>query len=75
MRKAKPLAWWAPQGRQEHLGELLLRLYDQLWNGRLDGVDLRELNQQDLRSAIGLVSQEQILFHGTVADNIRYGSF
>ena len=37
-------------------------------------VDLRELNQQDLRSAIGLVSQEP-LFHGTVADNIRYGSF
>ena len=58
------------------LVKLLLRLYDpSSGTVRLDGVDLRELNQQDLRSAIGLVSQEPFLFHGTVADNIRYGSF
>jgi len=58
------------------LVKLLLRLYDPSSGTiRLDGVDLRELNQQDLRSAIGLVSQEPFLFHGTVADNIRYGSF
>ena len=56
--------------------KLLLRLYDpSSGTVSLDGVDLRELNQQDLRSAIGLVSQEPFLFHGTVADNIRYGSF
>ena len=58
------------------LVKLLLRLYDpSSGTVSLDGVDLRELNQQDLRSAIGLVSQEPFLFHGTVADNIRYGSF
>ena len=58
------------------LVKLLLRLYNpSSGTVSLDGVDLRELNQQDLRSAIGLVSQEPFLFHGTVADNIRYGSF
>ena len=58
------------------LVKLLMRLYDpSSGTVSLDGVDLRELNQQDLRSAIGLVSQEPFLFHGTVADNIRYGSF
>ena len=50
------------------LVKLLLRLYDpSSGTVSLDGVDLRELNQQDLRSAIGLVSQEPFLFHGTVA--------
>ena len=58
------------------LVKLLLRLYEPS-GGRicLDGIDLRELRLQDLRSAIALVSQEPFLFHGTVAENIRYGSF
>jgi ATP-binding cassette subfamily B protein len=41
----------------------------------LDGLSIRELRLQDLRRAIGLVSQEVYLFHGTVAENIAYGSF
>lgn len=58
------------------LVKLLLRLYE-VNGGRitLDGVDVRELAPQDLRQAIGLVSQDVFLFHGTVADNIAYGTF
>ncbi|MFB7507051.1 ATP-binding cassette domain-containing protein [Streptomyces broussonetiae] len=41
----------------------------------LDGRNVRELSRHDLRHAIGFVAQEPFLFDGTVADNIRYGSF
>ncbi|MDB9529843.1 ABC transporter ATP-binding protein [Oscillatoria sp. CS-180] len=58
------------------LVKLLLRLYE-VNQGRitLDGIDVRELASQDLRRAIGLVSQDVFLFHGTVTDNIAYGTF
>ncbi|KAG5186951.1 multidrug resistance protein 4, partial [Tribonema minus] len=39
----------------------------------LDGRDLRELNVHWLRQQIGLVSQEPVLFSGTIAENIMYG--
>ncbi|WP_043526582.1 ABC transporter transmembrane domain-containing protein [Litchfieldella xinjiangensis] len=54
--------------------QLLLRFYDPD-SGRvtLDGIDLRELDPQVLRREIGLVSQEPVLFTGSVADNLRYG--
>ena len=39
----------------------------------LDGVDLRELNLKWLRSQIGLVGQEPVLFSGTILENIAYG--
>ena len=54
--------------------KLLLRFYD-VSSGqvRLDGRDLRELKLEDLRKAIGLVSQDVFLFHGTVRENIAYG--
>ena len=39
----------------------------------LDGVDLRTLNVRWLRSILGLVSQEPVLFLGTVAENIAHG--
>lgn len=53
---------------------LLLRFHDPV-AGRvtLDGVDLRELSYADLRGAIGFVSQDVFLFHGTVRENIAYG--
>jgi ATP-binding cassette subfamily B protein len=58
------------------LVKLLLRLYE-INQGRitLDGIDIRQLNLQDLRQGIGLVSQDVFLFHGTVAENIAYGTF
>ena len=54
--------------------KLLLRYYD-VTAGRvvLDGYDLRDLKQADIRNAIGLVSQDVFLFHGTVRENIAYG--
>jgi len=56
--------------------KLLLRLYE-LQGGSilLDGQPVDQLQLADLRRAIGLVSQEVFLFHGTVAENIAYGSF
>ena len=39
----------------------------------LDGVDVREMAQQDVWRRIGLVPQKAFLFSGTVADNLRYG--
>jgi len=56
--------------------KLLLRLYE-IQGGQilLDGTPISELRLEDLRRAIGLVSQEVFLFHGTVAQNIAYGSF
>lgn len=53
---------------------LLLRFHDPV-EGRvtLDGVDLRDLSYADLRGAIGFVSQDVFLFHGTVLENIAYG--
>ena len=53
---------------------LIERFYDPL-DGcvRLDGVDIRSLNVKWLRAQLGLVSQEPVLFSGTVAENICYG--
>ncbi|HSG42684.1 MAG TPA: ABC transporter ATP-binding protein [Anaerolineales bacterium] len=58
------------------LVKLLLRFYD-VQDGciRLDGHDLRDLRIKDLRRAIGFVSQDVYLFHGTVRENIAYGTF
>ncbi len=58
------------------LVKLLLRFYD-ISSGRItiDGIDIQKLNLHDLRRSIGLVSQDVFLFHGTVAENIAYGTF
>ena len=53
---------------------LVPRLYDVTGGAVLvDGVDVRELDLDDLWSRIGLVPQKPFLFSGTVADNLRYG--
>jgi ATP-binding cassette subfamily B protein len=53
--------------------KLLLRYYDvQAGELLLDGRDVRSLRLADLRGAIGLVSQDVFLFHGTVEENIAY---
>lgn len=53
---------------------LMLRLYDpQQGTITVDGMDLREVNPQWLRHNIGAVSQEPVLFSGTIRENILYG--
>ncbi len=54
---------------------LLSRLHD-VTDGSVtfDGVDIRDYDLEQLRSAIGLVPQQAHLFSGTVADNLRYGA-
>lgn len=56
--------------------KLLLRFYD-VSEGEItvDGHNIKDLEQDNLRSLIGFVSQDTYLFHGTVMDNILYGSF
>jgi ATP-binding cassette, subfamily B, bacterial len=56
------------------LAKLATRFYDPI-AGRvlLDGVDLRELSSDSLRDRVVMVTQENYLFSGTVADNIRFG--
>lgn len=55
--------------------KLLLRFYDVTEGAiRIDGHDVRDVVLGDLRRAIGLVSQDVFLFHGTVRENIAYGS-
>lgn len=56
--------------------KLLLRFYDpQAGRITLDGIDISSLPLHDVRKAIALVSQDVYLFHGTVRENIAYGTF
>ncbi|MEA2710655.1 MAG: ATP-binding cassette, subfamily bacterial [Phycisphaerales bacterium] len=54
---------------------LICRFYDAT-DGQIliDGVDIRDYDVKWLRRQIGLVLQEPYLFHGTIADNVRYGN-
>jgi ATP-binding cassette, subfamily B, bacterial len=58
------------------LVKLIMRLYE-VTQGKitLDGIDIKDLQLSELRSCIGWVSQDVFLFHGSVLDNIAYGSF
>jgi ATP-binding cassette subfamily B protein len=54
---------------------LLPRFYDATEGGVLiDGVDVRDMRQEDLWALIGLIPQQAYLFGGTVASNLRYGN-
>jgi ATP-binding cassette, subfamily B, bacterial len=57
------------------LVKLLLRLYE-INSGTitLDGLNIQDLHLADLRRSIGLVSQDIFLFHGSVRENIAYGT-
>ncbi|MCX0247551.1 ABC transporter ATP-binding protein/permease [Streptomyces drozdowiczii] len=58
------------------IAKLLMRFQD-AESGRvlLDGRDVQDLRRHALRHAIGFVAQDPFLFDGSIADNIRYGSF
>jgi ABC-type multidrug transport system fused ATPase/permease subunit len=61
------------------IGGLLTRLYDvdyedgQIPPIRINGTSVRDYDPQGLRQMIGVVSQDPVLFRGSIRDNIRYG--
>ncbi|WP_245306450.1 ABC transporter ATP-binding protein [Acidipropionibacterium timonense] len=56
------------------IAKLLSRFYDPTTGAvRLDGVDLRDLADADLRREVTMVTQENFIFAGTIADNIAFG--
>ncbi|UXN62823.1 ABC transporter ATP-binding protein/permease [Phyllobacterium zundukense] len=71
----KTVAIVGPSGAgKSTLSRLLFRFYD-IQNGSItiDGHDIRDVTQDSLRSAIGMVPQDTVLFNDTIAYNIRYG--
>lgn len=74
IRAGETVALVGPSGAgKSTLFDLLLRFYDpQQGKILIDGVDSREVSPHDLRRCFALVPQTPALFHGTIADNIRY---
>jgi len=71
----KTVAIVGPSGAgKSTISRLLFRFYD-VTSGRIsiDGQDIREVKQNSLRSVIGMVPQDTVLFNDTVRYNIRYG--
>ncbi|KAL4739594.1 P-loop containing nucleoside triphosphate hydrolase protein [Aspergillus similis] len=62
-------------GGKSTIASLLLRFYSPS-EGRvlINGQDIKEMNAKSLRRRIGVVAQEPVLFSGTIAENISYGS-
>src|SRR6476620_9093993 len=56
------------------IAKLIARFYDPKSGAvTLDGIDLRDVSQSELRRHVVMVTQENFMFDGTVADNIRFG--
>jgi ATP-binding cassette subfamily B protein len=75
VRSGETVALVGPSGAgKSTVLRLLLRFYDPLSGSiRLDGVDLREADPQQVRARMALVAQDAPLFSGSALDNIRYG--
>jgi ATP-binding cassette, subfamily B, bacterial MsbA len=75
IKKGQKIALVGPSGGgKSTLADLLPRYYDPREGGIfIDGIDIRDLKVTDLRGAIGVVTQEGILFNDTVLANIAYG--
>jgi ATP-binding cassette, subfamily B, putative efflux pump len=75
IRPGEVLALVGPSGAgKSSLIQLVPRFYDpEAGRVLLDGRDLRTLSLSDLRSQVGMVAQETLLFSGTAEENIRYG--
>src|SRR5690606_15373932 len=71
----KTVAIVGPSGAgKSTISRLLFRFYDiQQGAIRIDGQDIRDVTQESLRSAIGMVPQDTVLFNDTIRYNIRYG--
>jgi len=75
VRKGDFVALVGPSGAgKSTLADLVLRLYDpETGTILMDGVDVRTYHQREYRQLFGVVSQENLLFHDTVRNNIRFG--
>ncbi|WP_159952255.1 ABC transporter ATP-binding protein/permease [Rhizobium sp. 18065] len=71
----KTVAVVGPSGAgKSTISRLLYRFYDvQQGSITIDGQDVRDVTQKSLRSAIGMVPQDTVLFNDTIAYNVRYG--
>ncbi|MEX0955576.1 MAG: ABC transporter ATP-binding protein/permease [Rhizobiaceae bacterium] len=71
----KTVAIVGPSGAgKSTISRLLFRFYDiQSGSVTIDGQDIRDVTQESLRSAIGMVPQDTVLFNDTIVYNIRYG--
>lgn len=71
----KTVAIVGPSGAgKSTLSRLLFRFYDiQQGSISIDGQDIRDVTQESLRSAIGIVPQDTVLFNDTIAYNVSYG--
>lgn len=71
----KTVAIVGPSGAgKSTLSRLLFRFYDvQSGSVKINGQDLRDVTQASVRSVIGMVPQDTVLFNDTIAYNIRYG--
>ena len=76
VKPGETLALVGPSGcGKSTVVSLIERFYDPMsGNLSLESHDLRDLNIRWLRSQIGIVSQEPVLFDTSIADNIRYGA-
>ncbi|MFA7117000.1 MAG: ABC transporter ATP-binding protein [Bacteroidales bacterium] len=75
VQKGQMIALVGPSGAgKSTIADLLPRFYD-VTDGHIliDGHDIREYNQKDLISLLGIVTQESILFNDTVKNNICFG--
>ena len=74
IKAGETLALVGPSGAgKSTLFDLLLRFFDTRAGCiRLEGIDIRQLNITELRHCFALVSQNPALFHGSIADNLRY---
>ena len=71
----KTIAIVGPSGAgKSTISRLLFRFYD-IQSGAIlvDGQDIRDVTQESLRAAIGMVPQDTVLFNDTIAYNVRYG--
>ncbi|NVK35466.1 MAG: ABC transporter ATP-binding protein/permease [Rhodobacteraceae bacterium] len=71
----KTIAIVGPSGAgKSTISRLLFRFYDVTGGAvQIDGQDVRDVTQESVRKAIGMVPQDTVLFNDTIAYNIRYG--
>ena len=74
IQAGETLALVGPSGAgKSTLFDLLLRFFDcQSGTIKLEGIDIRQLDLSALRGCFALVSQNPVLFHGSISDNLRY---